>query len=195
MKKGKFVVIYGANNIGKSTQVKLLAERLKKRKTKVKLLKYPIYDLEPTGPMINKFLRGKTDMSEYDAQKIFVQNRRDFEQTLKSYLQKGYLIIAEDYRGTGICWGATHGVPLDKMIQLNEGLLEEDLAILMDSEKQFEESIEKGHHNEDNGVWIKGRDMHRKVRKMFGWIVVSANQDVEKVHQDIWKIVKRKLLV
>lgn len=190
---GKFIVIYGANNIGKSTQVILLSEKLKTIGKKVITIKYPIYDLEPTGPILNKFLREKTGMDELSAQKIFIQNRIDFEPTLKKYLEDGYWVVAEDYKGTGICWGATHGIPLEKMIDLNGNLLDEDLAILMDGEAQFVESIEKGHHNEDNDIWVEGRDMHRKVGKIFGWEVVNANQPREKVAEDIWDIVSKSL--
>lgn len=194
MTKGKFIVIYGANNIGKSTQIGLLVKRLESEGKKVKRLKYPIYDLEPTGPLLNRFLREKTGMDEFSAQKIFTQNRRDFEPTLKKYLKDGYWVVAEDYKGTGISWGVANGVPLDTMLKLNENLYEENLAILMDSEAQFSESIEKGHHNEDNGRWEKGRDMHRKVGKIFGWKVVNANQEVDKVASDIWEIIERSLL-
>jgi thymidylate kinase len=51
--RGKFIVLYGANNLGKSTQVELLVNNLRtlqhwKLTHKVK---YPIYDLDP-GLMI-----------------------------------------------------------------------------------------------------------------------------------------------
>lgn len=192
MKRGKFIVIYGANNVGKSTQVKLLVKRLRKSGKRVKLLKYPIYDLEPTGNILDKFLRKNLRLTEYEAQYIFMQNRRDFEPQLKGYLDRGYWVVVEDYKGTGICWGATHRVPLKKMIQLNKGLLEEDLAILMDG-KQFKESIEKKHHNEDGRGWQKGREIHKKVGKIFGWKLVNSDDTVDEVSEYIWKIIDKEL--
>ncbi|MBN2604132.1 MAG: hypothetical protein JXA91_08380 [Candidatus Thermoplasmatota archaeon] len=191
--RGRFIVIYGANNVGKSTQVDLLAKRLRRAGKKVKKLKYPIYDLEPTGNIINKFLRKNLRLTEYEAQYIFMQNRKDFEPQLKKYLEKGYWVVAEDYRGTGICWGATHRVPLRKMIKLNEELLDEDLVILLDG-KQFKEAIEKKHHNEDGRQWERGRMIHRKVGKMFGWKLVKSDDSVDKVADNVWKIVEKELL-
>lgn len=191
--KGKFIVIYGANNVGKSTQVKLLVNRLKKQGKKVKLLKYPIYDLEPTGCIVDKFLRKNLKLSEYEAQYIFMQNRKDFEPQLRKYLESGYWVVAEDYKGTGICWGATHRVPLKKMIQLNKDLLEEDLALLLDGER-FKEAIEIKHHNEDGRRWEEGRQIHKKVGKLFGWKLVKSDNPIGEVSDNIWKIVEKKLL-
>ena len=193
MKKGKFIVIYGANNVGKSTQVKLLVNKLKKVGKKVKLLKYPIYDLEPTGPILNKFLRKHLSLSEYEAQYIFMHNRKDFQPELEKMLKSGYWVVAEDYKGTGICWGATHRVPLKKMIDLNSDLLEEDLGILLDGQ-QFKESIEKGHRNENSKMWKKSKIIHKKVGKIFNWKIVNAADAVEKVSDNIWNIIKKELL-
>jgi thymidylate kinase len=43
MKKGKFIVIDGTDGSGKATQVKLLAERLKKEGKKVEIVDFPEY--------------------------------------------------------------------------------------------------------------------------------------------------------
>ncbi len=192
MKKGKFVVIYGANNIGKSTQVNLLVNRLRKIGKKVKKLKYPIYDLEPTGSIVNKFLRKNLKLSEFEAQYIFDRNRKDFQPELEQMIAKGIWVVAEDYRGTSICWGATHGISLNKMIKLNSEVYPEDLVILMDG-RQFKEAIEKGHHNEDSKMWEKGRQMHLKVGRMLGWKKVKSDDSADIVAENIWKIVEKEL--
>ena len=60
---GKFIVIYGSNNLGKSTQTGLLEARLIKEFSNRRILriKFARYDLEPTGPLLNAILReGKT---------------------------------------------------------------------------------------------------------------------------------------
>ncbi len=57
--QGKFIALYGINNIGKSTQTSLLVQRLVSAGVRVEYIKYPIYDLDPTGKMLNEILRGK----------------------------------------------------------------------------------------------------------------------------------------
>lgn len=60
---GKFIAIYGINNIGKSTQTNLLMQRLLSAGIRAEYIKFPIYDLDPTGKMLNEILRGKKQTS------------------------------------------------------------------------------------------------------------------------------------
>jgi thymidylate kinase len=60
---GKFIAIYGVNNIGKSTQTNLLMQRLLSAGVRAEYVKFPIYDLDPTGKMLNEILRGKKQNS------------------------------------------------------------------------------------------------------------------------------------
>src|SRR5476651_1712670 len=102
IKKGKFIVLYGANNLGKSTQVEMLIQSLEDKNIPVKKLKYPVYDLEPTGPRLNAVLRQGLKLPEEEVQELFAQNRRDYQEKLQKDLDDGYWIISEDYKGTGI---------------------------------------------------------------------------------------------
>ena len=52
MSKGIFIVLYGVNNLGKTTQAQLLVERLNKAGVQATYLKYPIYDIEPSGVLL-----------------------------------------------------------------------------------------------------------------------------------------------
>ena len=89
--QGKFIVIYGTNNLGKSTQAKLLVEKLKKNKINAQYLKYPIYKLAPTGPKLNDILRSgqKQEISEIELQELYAQNRKDFQPELEKMLNDG----------------------------------------------------------------------------------------------------------
>ena len=94
MSKGKFIVIYGVNGTGKSTQVKNILRYLKGKKIKVNYLKYPIYDLEPEGPFIDKYLRDpefrkKNPQTTEKLQDKYAKNRKRFEPELKKILEKG----------------------------------------------------------------------------------------------------------
>ena len=57
-KRGKFIVVYGPSNVGKSTQVSMLVSKLvTEYHTQVLLIKYPVYGLEPTGEEILKIVK------------------------------------------------------------------------------------------------------------------------------------------
>ncbi len=206
--KGNFIVIYGANNLGKSTQLNLLEKRLVSLNIRYIRLKYPIYTSE-TGQLINKILRTpdrlteeeqnlyaqKTPECEANLQKLFADNRRDYQVELLSYLNNGITVIAEDYVGTGMAWGLVRNVPRDKLNEFNEGLLIPDKAILLDGERFIQPgSIEQGHRNESDNQqsWETSRRIHLELAKEFGWKIVNANNPPEKVANEIWEKIGRR---
>jgi len=188
--KGKFIAIYGINGIGKTTQVELLVKYLKKQGKNASRLKYPIYDLEPEGPFIYKYLREvefrKTnELDTHKLQKKYAVNRMRYEPELRKRLAEGEWIVAEDYKGTGISWGLTWGGKLEYLEDINEELLKPDMEILMDGPR-FLSAIEKDHRNEMDSERIEiCRNFHHLLADRYSWIVVSAKQKIEKVHKDI----------
>jgi dTMP kinase len=185
--KGKLIAIYGINNIGKTTQVKLLKEKLEELGNKVVTVKYPIYDLAPTGPQINAYLRegNPQGFSPEEIQLAYANNRKDSTEKLKELLLENDFVILEDYTGTGISWGMGRGVSKDYLIEINKDLLKEDLAVLMDG-KRFLKAEEKNHMHENNyELTNKVRQAHLELAKQFGWKIVNANQSIEEVNKNI----------
>lgn len=182
------------NNLGKTTMVKSLIDFLKSKGNDAVYLKYPIYDLEPNGPRINRYLRegNPENLNPVTVQKIYSDNRRDFEPELIKMIDDGKLIVAEDYLGTGIAWGMIGGATVEEIEKINEGLLEADLSILLDGER-FLAGIESGHiHESASELWPKGRQIHLDLAKRYGWKIVNANQNREKVLDDVIKILKEE---
>lgn len=192
---GRFIVIYGPNNLGKSTQISNLANRLLTVSNKVVKYKYALYDLEPTGPLINNYLRHPELLDrEYtvsEMQSVWAQNRRDFQNTLVELLNYGFHVVVEDYLGTSIAWGMTFGVDRSVLEKYNSDLIIPDISINLDGER-FTGSIERGHRHEDTveDIWDKNRKIHLQLAKDYGWKLINANQTVDKVGQDIWNLVE-----
>lgn len=188
--QGKFIAVYGINGIGKTTQVEMLVEYLKSKGKKASRLKYPIYDLEPEGPFIHKYLRdpdfrSENELSTHKLQKKYAENRMRYEQELRERLAKGEWIVAEDYTGTGISWGLTWGGELGYLEDINEDLLKPDLEILMHGSR-FLSAIEKDHRNEmDNERITICKNFHELLADRYGWEKINANQKIPKVHKDM----------
>ncbi|MFA6197697.1 MAG: hypothetical protein WC734_00885 [Patescibacteria group bacterium] len=188
---GYLIAVYGINNIGKSTQVEKLVDFLKANKWPSESVKYPVYRQKPTGPQINSILRGgkKQGISEEEFQMWYVLNRFQYEPVLRKKIQQGKIIVAEDYKATGIAWGATKGADLDWLVDLNKPLLREDLVILLDGER-FLAGKEKRHLHEGRDDYMKlCRRWYQKLAEMYDWKVVNANQSIQQVHEDILEIV------
>lgn len=206
--RGKFIAIYGINNIGKTTQSKRLVERLEKEGHKAKYLKYPIYDLEPTGPFLNETLRGGADgadavgvasgasgqkISEDELQLWFVLNRYQFEPELKRLLAEGYIVIAEDYTGTGIAWGTAKGLDQKWLEEANKYLLKEDFAILMQGKRDVS-AKEKNHLHEQNEELVaKCTEVLNGLADKYGWRRVEVQENWDETTELLWDQVKKVL--
>ncbi len=193
--QGKFIVFYGINNLGKTTQAKMLVDYLNKKNIKTEYLKYPVYDLEPAGKLINEYLRGgnPNNFSPRELQLLHYIDRISFESALKEKLSKGVIIIAEDYFGTAVAWGAGAGVDRALLEYLYSFIYKEDLAILFDGER-FTSSIEKNHkHETDLQLTSRVRKVHLNLAKKYNWIKIDANRTIDEIHNDILKIIGKKI--
>lgn len=193
LKKGMFIALYGINNIGKSTQVKRLKDQFELMGKSVKSLKYPLYDLPPTGPKINYFLRDPEaeKITGESFQMLYIQNRLDYQDQLLRDLETHDVVLAEDYIGTGMAWGMTQGVPYEWLRAKNRESPQKkpDQEMLLDGDR-FLEGKEVFHRNEDDAEAVnQTRKNFLFLAKRYHWPVINANQSPEKVTAEIWKCI------
>lgn len=198
MEKGRFIVVYGVNGVGKTTQLDMLIAHLKQRDIRLEVIKYPIYDLEPEGPFLDKYLRDpefskENKLTTHELQKKYTDNRIRYEETLQKKLEEGVWIIAEDYIGTGIAWGLTWGGDLGYLEKINRYLLKPDLEILMHGNR-FTTAIEKNHRNEERGERVViCKNFLRLLADKFKWKIINAQRKKEDVHRDMINIIDESL--
>ncbi len=189
---GKLIVLYGINNLGKSTQAKLLVDRLRDAGYSTTYLKYPIYELAPSGPLLNAYLRegNPLQLSPREAQIIYALNRFQYQPELEKQLAAGEWIIAEDYTGTGLAWGWGAGAKLNFLEAINDGLLKPDLALWLDGQR-FVSGIEQGHkHENNNQLMDKVRECHQQLAERYGWPRFDANQPIDNLNDQLWRAVQ-----
>ncbi len=176
--------------MGKSTHAKRLVDRLNENGQKAKYVKYPVYTLEPSGPFINKILRGGVQhISEKELQLWFVVNRHQFEEEVEKWLKEGCIVIAEDYVGTGMAWGMAKGLSEQWLETINDGLRTEDLAILMTGDR-VKSATEKGHVHEENDELIgKCYEKLQYLADKHGWKKIALQEKQEDTANMIWNLV------
>jgi dTMP kinase len=101
LKKGIFIVIDGNDGSGKTTQIKLLKERLEQENRKVVCVDFPNYKNNFFGKVLDKYLHGKNSgWEKYNsdiASIVYSADRWESKDFIKTSLDKGKIVIADRY--------------------------------------------------------------------------------------------------
>jgi len=136
MKKNYFIAFEGIDGSGKSTQVKLLSEQLKKEGFKI----YATF--EPTdstiGSVIKNIFRHRIEADHRTIAGLYVADRLDHllnkTNGILKKLEEGYTVLTDRFYFSSYAYQGTH-MPLDWVIQANSlsaELLRPDLNIFID---------------------------------------------------------------
>jgi len=189
-----FVTIYGINNIGKTTQVELLKENLEKKGLKVFNLKYPIYDIDPSGSFLHSVLRSRQQtISEAELQMWFALNRYQFQDKLQHLLATHDVVLAEDYTYTAVAWGSCKGLEQEWIESINAKLIKSDLQILLHGERSLE-TVEKGHiHENQHDLASKVADKLMHLADKQGWHLIQRQPKIEQTQKLLLDLISSKL--
>ncbi len=101
MKRGKLIVLDGADGAGKATQTKLLLARLKKEGKKVKTLDFPQYTNNFFGTLIGECLAGRhgnfVELDPYIASALYAADRFESKEKIQKWLNLGHVVVLDRY--------------------------------------------------------------------------------------------------
>jgi len=99
--KGKFIVIEGTDGAGKTTQIKLLENALKKASISYKVIDFPRYKDNEYGKLVLTYLKGEfgslENVSPYLASLGYAGDRMLAAPVIRRWLKGGRLVIANRY--------------------------------------------------------------------------------------------------
>lgn len=97
----KFIAIEGLDGSGKSTQIGLLIDYLKKSGVETKFVHFPRSNEGIFGELIAKFLRGEFgDSQQVHPQLVallFAEDRKEFASVIDKWLEEGYFVLVDRY--------------------------------------------------------------------------------------------------
>lgn len=199
MSKNYFIAFEGIDGSGKSTQVKLLSDRLKKEGLKIYTTFEPTDS--PIGSVIKNIFRHRIEADHRTIAGLYVADRLDhLLNTTNGILKKmeeGYSVITDRYYFSSYAYQGTH-MPLDWVIQANSlsaELLRPDLSIFIDISPevsmqrlsegrdmiQLYESLENLHN-----VRAKYFEAFEKLKDQEKVFIVDGNRPVEAIFKDVW---------
>jgi len=131
IRKGCFVCIEGLDGSGKSTQTRLLAEKL--QKTRRVLL-----TVEPSRGRIGTFIRqsylyGENRLSSVVEALLFAADRVDHVQNeIAPALETGDVVISDRYVYSSLAYQGAAGLSLEWIEKVNSHALRPDIALFLD---------------------------------------------------------------
>lgn len=189
------VVIEGSDQAGKKTQSELLAKTLRKNKIKTKVFSFPDYTT-PLGKEINGFLHGKRKFPPQVIHCLLAANRWEKESEIKKAESQNSVLIMNRYYQSNLVYGVANNLSLTWLQGLDQGLPKADLVIVLDVSQKESFSRKKSNRDkfEKDTIFIqKISRTYRVLAKKFGWHIINASQSKESVHNDIMKVLSKKL--
>ncbi|MEM2118768.1 MAG: dTMP kinase [Candidatus Bathyarchaeia archaeon] len=186
LKKGFFVCIEGLDGCGKTTQAKLLVERLKESYNAV-------YTAEPTEGHIGRFIKeyclhGSNRGSAVVEALLFAADRFEHvHNEIVPALRRGMLVVSDRYLYSSLAYQGAAGVDLDWIRRINEHAVRPDLALFVDVEPE----VVMGRLKLKKSV-MENLATQRAVREVYlrfvdsgELVLVDGNQTKEKVSEEI----------
>ena len=207
MKSGKFITFEGGEGAGKSTQVRLLAEKLASRGVET------VQTREPGGAPQAEVLRellisGATDRWSANAETLLNYAARDdhLRAVIRPALDRGVWVLCDRFSdSTRAYQGLAGGVSMNMIDAIHEDIVagtDPDLTLIMDIAPEV--GLERAHARGDaNRFENKGLGFHRTLQKSFlaiaatypeRCVVIDASGTIEEISHAIWSAVETRLL-
>ena len=221
---GKLIVIEGScDGVGKSTQYKLLIDRLIKENAKVITTHhFPSYGTYQGRP-VEEYLKGNygkvSELSPYFVNSLYAQDRAITWLTgLKQEYEKGGIIVLDRYTTSSLIYQSSVIENLeerDKFInyiydyEYNKlGIPEPDLVIFLHApfelikelkaKRKTNDGIQNDIHERDLEFMKNVSDTSISIANKFNWSYIECTKDnrmrtIEEIHEDVYKLVRKKI--
>lgn len=219
---GKLIVIEGTDGSGKTTQFRLLTQRLEKENRSFKQLEFPRYS-EPSSALIRMYLGGEfgsnpSDVNSYAASTFYAVDRyASYKQDWGQWYEQGGLVLSGRYTTSNAVHQAAKEPPEKQAAFLkwlyefeydHLGLPRPDLTIYLDVPTNFTEQLMRRReqdtntkadiHEKDTAYLTTCRQTGRAAASFYNWTVVECVRDgamrsVEDIHEEIYAHVLKLL--
>ena len=219
---GKLIVIEGTDGSGKSTQFRLMSERLQKDGVSFKHIVFPRYD-QDSSALIRMYLGGQfgtnpSDVNAYAASAFYAVDRfASYKMDWGSWYEKGGVVLSDRYTTSNAVHQASkepecarenylhwlYDFEYDKL-----GLPRPDLTIYLDVPTDFTEKMMRKReqdtntkadiHEKDTAYLATCRETGRAAAQYYGWTVIHCVKDgamrtIEDIHEEIYRHIKNCL--
>ena len=204
MNNNLFIALEGIDGSGKSTQAKLLAEKLQQAGHKVHCTSEPT--TSPIGTLIRDIFKHKFEADHRTIAGLYVADRLEHllnktDGILKK-MEEGYTVITDRYYFSSYAYQGTH-MSLDWVIEANSlsaDLLRPDLNVFIDITPEVSaERLTAGrnsielYENIENLKHVREKylESFERLKHKENIFITDGNKREEEIAKDIWNVVSQ----
>ncbi len=189
---GVLVNLEGIDGCGKSTQSKLLLEKLEGKGEKVIILKEPTK--RPHGQKLWDVLHGKRKASNEEILELFVLDRKQHvEEKIQPALDDGTVILMDRYYYSSMAYQVAGGIDVEEIREKHVFAPRPDVVLIFDLPVSVALERVKGHSDADE---FEKEEHLEKVREAYLDLendplvrIVDATGTPEEIFEDVWRLV------
>ena len=213
---GKLIVIEGTDGSGKSTQFRLLTQRVRDAGYEFQKLVFPQY-AEESSALIRMYLKGEfgtspSDVSSYAASAFFAVDRyASYKKVWGKWYEEGGLVLSDRYTTSNAVHQASKESPENQQEFLRWlyefeydklGLPRPDLTIYLDVPTDFTEKMMRLReadtntsadiHEQDLDYLATCRRTGKAAAEYYNWTIIDCVRDgqmrsIEDIHEEIYR--------
>ncbi|MCS3900472.1 dTMP kinase [Methanococcus voltae] len=200
-KLNKFIVFEGIDGSGKSTQAKMLADRIN-----------AILDYEPTNSEVGKLIRKGLSEGCFEKETLallFAGDRVEHCKELAKKLEKNH-IVCDRYVYSSIVYQNTQGIDIEYIYNINRYARVPDIVVLLDLNPELSmlrvndrtgnneifEKIEFQKIIREKYLQIFEDEKNKNKKSMFKppiYIKIDANKSILELHNEIYDLIKQHI--
>jgi dTMP kinase len=195
-KRGAFICIEGLDGCGKTTQAKLLVNKLAKSHN-------ALYTAEPSRGKIGGFIRkcclyGEKRLSTVVEALLFAADRIEHvENEVLPALNEGHVVISDRYFFSSLAYQGAAGLSVEWIEKINEHALKPDLAVFID----VDPGVVMQRLKPKKSV-METLETQQKVRKIYLQFVekgrltiIDGNKSKNEVARELYEVTKNFIAV
>ena len=189
---GVLVNLEGIDGCGKSTQSKLLLEKLEGEGEKVIILKEPTK--RPHGQKLWDVLHGKRKASNEEILELFVLDRKQHvEEKIQPALDDGTVVLMDRYYYSSMAYQVAGGIDVEEIREKHVFAPKPDVVLIFDLPVSVALERVKGHSDADE---FEKEEHLEKVREAYLDLendplvrIVDATGTPEEIFGNVWRLV------
>jgi dTMP kinase len=194
---GLFIVFEGIDGTGKSTQLHLLAEKLRQLDYAVVATREPTNG--PNGKKIRELFVDRGAVSREEELELFIADRdQHVKEVIAPALEDGCVVVCDRYYLSTIAYQGANGMDPDIILAKNQDFPAPDLAIILRIEPAHGIHRIRNQRLEHPNTFEEEANL-RKVARIFDAMQqdyierINGSDTIENVHQQVFEAVSRVL--